>query len=33
MADEVEHIPGAVIQKNGFGYVNYSVVGVEFRKA
>jgi hypothetical protein len=33
MADEVEHIPGAVIQKNGLGYVNYSVIGVEFKKA
>ncbi len=33
MSDEVRHIEGAVIQKNGFDYVNYSVIGVEFKKS
>lgn len=33
MADEVENIPGAVIDKDGIKYVDYSVVGVQFRKA
>lgn len=33
MADEVEHIPGAVVQINGVKRVDYSVVGVQFRKA
>lgn len=33
MADEVENIPGAVIDKEGIKYVDYSVVGVQFRKA
>ena len=33
MADEVENMPGAVIDKEGIKYVDYSVVGVQFRKA
>lgn len=33
MADEVEHIPGAVAEKNGFMHVDYSVIGIQFRKA
>ncbi len=33
MADEVTNIPGAVIDKEGIMYVDYSVVGVQFRKA
>lgn len=33
MADEVEHIPGAVIEEHGLKRVNYQVIGVQFRKA
>lgn len=33
MADEVTNIPGAVADKEGFMHVDYSVVGVQFRKA
>ena len=35
MADEVEHIPGAVVEWNGLKYVNYDecdAIDVEFKK-
>ena len=32
IAQEVEHIPGATILVDGYLHVNYSLLGIEFKK-